>query len=72
MTDVTMGSGNVFADLALPDAEEMMVKAQLAAKIHRGTGFETGGSRPHHRHPAAKAFPSFERAVPRHQRNQNA
>ena len=29
----TMGSGNVFADLGFPDAEEMLAKAELAQKI---------------------------------------
>lgn len=28
-----VGSGNVYADLDFPDADEMLVKAQLAAKI---------------------------------------
>ena len=31
--DVEVGSGNVFADLGLPGAEEHLVKAQLVAKI---------------------------------------
>ena len=30
---ITMSSGNVFADLELPDAEERLAKAQLALKI---------------------------------------
>jgi predicted XRE-type DNA-binding protein len=30
---VTEGSGNVFADLGLPDAEELLAKAQLASTI---------------------------------------
>lgn len=30
---IERGSGNVYADLAMPDAEEMLVKAKLAAKI---------------------------------------
>jgi predicted XRE-type DNA-binding protein len=30
---VTMGSGNVFADIGLPAAEERLAKAQLAHKI---------------------------------------
>ena len=30
---IERGSGNVFADLGLPDAGEMLVKARLAAKI---------------------------------------
>jgi predicted XRE-type DNA-binding protein len=30
---ITMGSGNVFADIGLPDAEERLAKAQLAYKI---------------------------------------
>ncbi len=30
---LVLGSGNVFADLGLPDAEERMLKAQLAARI---------------------------------------
>lgn len=28
-------SGNVFADLQLPDADERLLKAELAAQIHR-------------------------------------
>jgi predicted XRE-type DNA-binding protein len=30
---VEVGSGNVYADLGYPDSENMLVKAQLAAKI---------------------------------------
>lgn len=30
---VEVGSGNVFADLGLPNPEEMLVKAELASKI---------------------------------------
>lgn len=33
MTEIEQGSGNVYADLATPDAEEMLVKARLASKI---------------------------------------
>jgi len=33
MTDIEKSSGNVYADLGLPDAEEMLVKARLATKI---------------------------------------
>lgn len=32
-TGVTRGSGNVFADLGLPDADELLVKAGLAHRI---------------------------------------
>ncbi len=32
-TDHTVSSGNVFADLGLPNAEEMLAKAELAQKI---------------------------------------
>ena len=32
-TEVWVGSGNVYADLSYPDAEEMLVKARLATKI---------------------------------------
>ncbi len=32
---VTVGSGNVFADLGYPDAEERLVKASLALEIER-------------------------------------
>ncbi len=32
---ITRGSGNVFADLGLPDAEEMLVKSTLAHEIDR-------------------------------------
>jgi predicted XRE-type DNA-binding protein len=31
--DVEMGSGNVYADLGYADADEMLIKAQLVAKI---------------------------------------
>ena len=33
--DVRQGSGNVFADLDLPDAEELNAKAQIAYRICR-------------------------------------
>lgn len=33
MTAIEKGSGNVYADLGFPDAEEMLVKAQLVTKI---------------------------------------
>ena len=32
---ITKGSGNVFADLGLPDADELLVKATLAIEIER-------------------------------------
>lgn len=34
-TTVEVGSGNVFADLGFPDAEEMLVKARLVHEIDR-------------------------------------
>jgi predicted XRE-type DNA-binding protein len=33
MIEIEIGSTNVYADLGRPDAEEMLVKAQLASKI---------------------------------------
>jgi predicted XRE-type DNA-binding protein len=33
MSEIEKGSTNVYADLCVADAEEMLVKAQLAAKI---------------------------------------
>lgn len=33
MTDIEQGSGNVYADLGFPDAEEMLIKSALVAKI---------------------------------------
>lgn len=33
MIKIEESSGNVYADLGLPDADEMLVKAQLATKI---------------------------------------
>ncbi len=33
MKGIEKGSANVYADLGIPDAEEMLVKAQLASKI---------------------------------------
>lgn len=32
---MTVGSGNVFADLGLPDADEMLVKSALVIEIER-------------------------------------
>ena len=45
MRDIEPGSGNVYADLGLRDAENMLVKARLAVKIgetikHRGISQE--------------------------------
>lgn len=34
MAEVTVGTGNVFADLGLPNPEERLVKAQLARQIY--------------------------------------
>ena len=34
---VTRGSGNIFADLGLPDAETHFLKAQIVSEIHRLT-----------------------------------
>lgn len=33
--DVFVGSGNIFADIGLPNAEEHLIKAQLVYKIDR-------------------------------------
>ena len=33
MTKITRGSGNVFADIGLPDAKTHLLKAELVAKI---------------------------------------
>jgi predicted XRE-type DNA-binding protein len=33
-SEITVGSGNVFADLGLPNPEEMLIKAQLAKQIY--------------------------------------
>ena len=33
MSNIEQGSTNVYTDLGIPDAEEMLVKAQLATKI---------------------------------------
>jgi predicted XRE-type DNA-binding protein len=33
MIEIEEGSGNVYADLAVPDAEAMYIKARLASKI---------------------------------------
>lgn len=33
MVKIEKGSGNVFADLGLPDAEAMLIKSELVAKI---------------------------------------
>ncbi|MSP50119.1 MAG: XRE family transcriptional regulator [Alphaproteobacteria bacterium] len=34
MTNIEESSGNVFADLGLPDAGELLVKAELTRQIH--------------------------------------
>ncbi len=36
-TDITTGSGNIFADLNLPDAETHFLKAQIVSEIYRLT-----------------------------------
>jgi len=33
--EVEVGSGNIFADLGLPDAEELLLKAQIVVTLHR-------------------------------------
>lgn len=33
MIEIEKGSGNIYADIGIPDAEEMWVKAQLVTKI---------------------------------------
>lgn len=33
--EIHVSSGNVFADLGLPDAEELMLKSQLTAELRR-------------------------------------
>ena len=33
MIEIEKGSGNIYADLGMADADEMIAKAQLAAKI---------------------------------------
>ncbi|MCL2340496.1 MAG: helix-turn-helix domain-containing protein, partial [Proteobacteria bacterium] len=33
MIEIEEGSNNVYADLGMPDADEMIIKAQLATKI---------------------------------------
>src|SRR4029079_14236557 len=32
---VEVGSGNIFADLGLPDADEMLLKSQIVVQLHR-------------------------------------
>ena len=32
---VETGSGNIFADLGLPDAEDMLLKSQIVVELHR-------------------------------------
>jgi predicted XRE-type DNA-binding protein len=34
-TNITAGSGNIFADLKLPDAETHFLKAQIVSEIYR-------------------------------------
>lgn len=34
-TEFHESSGNVFADLGLPDAEEMLLKSQIVVELHR-------------------------------------
>jgi predicted XRE-type DNA-binding protein len=33
--EVTESSGNIFADLGLPDSEEMLVKSKIVVELHR-------------------------------------
>lgn len=32
---VEVGSGNIFADLGLPDAEDMLLKSRIVVELHR-------------------------------------
>jgi len=34
-SNFTIGSGNVFEDLALPDAKELLIKSSIAIAIHQ-------------------------------------
>ena len=49
--EVYRSCGNVFADMGLPDAEEMLVKAQLSIQIHdiisKDSGKPIGALSPH-------------------------
>ena len=36
-TKITMGSGNIFADLGLPDAKTHFLKAQIVSELYRLT-----------------------------------
>lgn len=40
-TRIEAGSGNIFADLGLPDAEQHLLKAQIVSEIHRLTNERT-------------------------------
>ena len=33
--DITLGSGNVFTDLGLPHSDDLLAKAELAARLSR-------------------------------------
>ena len=48
-TEIHEGTANVYRDLGYPDAEEMLVKAQLVSKISeiiRGQALTQGWTRP--------------------------
>jgi predicted XRE-type DNA-binding protein len=34
-TKVQAGSGNIFADLGLPDAEDLLLKSKIVVEVHR-------------------------------------
>lgn len=47
--EVEIGSGNVFADLGLPNAEKLKIKSGLMIKIHKASSRKVS-------HPKAKAW----------------
>ena len=61
-------SGNVFADLGLPDAEDLLAKANLALHIRRvirKSKTDPGASRPISRHRPAEGFADYQRSARR-------
>ncbi len=44
--EVQEGSGNVFADLGLPNAEERLLKANIVAELHRLIKHQTARADP--------------------------
>lgn len=75
MKEIEKGSSNVYADLDMPDAGEMLIKAQLATKIAeiiKQRRINSGAGSGTAQHASAQTFQYAARTVSRHFRSKDA